>query len=145
ILRDAAETLETAEVGLSDLLDRANPPRRLPGLRNLTVFGRAVTNVLQNLRTPAGVAFDDWYAPIQTQMANDELLRYFYRLRSVVLKEGSVPPIGSSMYIEHLDMREFQPLMAHPPRGARSFFMGDQLGGGRQVTIAALTPLKAVG
>jgi len=33
------------------------------------------------------------------------------------------------MYIEHLDTSELQPLMRSPPPGARSFFMGDQLGG----------------
>jgi hypothetical protein len=129
ILRDAAETLETAEIGLSDLLDRANPPRRVPGLRNLIVFGRAVTNVLQNLRTPVGPGFNEWYAPIQQQMANDELLTYFYRLRSVVLKQGSMPPVGSSMNVEHLDSGEIQAVMQHPPLGARGFFIGDVLGG----------------
>jgi hypothetical protein len=129
ILRDAAETLETAEIGLSDLLDRGNPPRRMPGLRNLIVFGRAVTNVLQNLRTPVGSAFDEWYGPIRERMANDELLKYFYSLRSVILKQGSMPPVGSSMYIEHLDSQELQPLMENPPPGARSFFIGDRLGG----------------
>lgn len=44
-------------------------------------------------------------------------------------KLGTMPPMWSSMYVEHLDTRELQPLMEHPPPGVRSFFMGDQLGG----------------
>jgi hypothetical protein len=47
----------------------------------------------------------------------------------VILKEGSMPRVGSSMYIEHLDSRELQPLMEHPPPGAHGFFIGDLLGG----------------
>jgi len=129
ILSNLNETLRTAEIGLSDFLDTENPGRRLPGLRNLTVWGRAVTNVLQTLRTPVGLAFDKWYAPIQAEMAEDELMKYFYRLRSEILKEGNMPPLGSSMYIEHLDSRDLQPLMQNPPPGARGFFVGDQLGG----------------
>lgn len=88
-----------------------------------------MTNVLQNLRTPLGSAFDDWYAPIRTQMEGDALLKYFYRLRSEILKEGTLPLGGTSMHIEHLDTRELEPLMQNPPPGARAFFMGDQLGG----------------
>jgi hypothetical protein len=129
ILQAVTETLRTAERGLSDFLDTGDPNGRLPGLRNLIVFGRSVTNVLQNLRTPVGPAFDEWYSPIQEEMGKDELLKYFYRLRSEILKQGSLPIGGSSVYIEHLDSRELQPLMRNPPLGARGFFIGDQLGG----------------
>lgn len=129
ILRSLEETLQTVERGLSDFLDTGDPKGRLPGLRNLIVFGRAVTNVLQNLRTPLGSAFDEWYGPIQDEMAGDELLKYFYRLRTEILKEGSIPLGGSSMHIGYLDGQELQSLMRNPPPGARGFFMGDSLGG----------------
>lgn len=62
ILRDVADTLRTAQLGLKDVCSTAEPGRRLPGLRNLVVFGRAVTNVLQNLRSTEP-EFDRWYQP----------------------------------------------------------------------------------
>ena len=129
ILQDAAETLRTAEWGLADLLGK-DPRRRMPGLRNLIVFGRAVTNVLQNLRSVVGKEnFDAWYSERQDEMRRDELLRYFYERRSEVLKEGTLGQVGSSVYIEELNSAELQPLMQNPPPGARGFFIGDQLGG----------------
>jgi hypothetical protein len=128
ILNDAAETLQTAQWGLTDLTG-TDPRRRVPGLRNIIVFGRAVTNVLQNLRSAVGAqTFNDWYLPVQEEMRNDELLRYFYKLRSEILKEGSLQTT-TSMYIEHLDISELRPLMEQRPAGAKDFFIGDQLGG----------------
>jgi hypothetical protein len=63
----------------------------MPGLRNLIVFGRAVTNILQNLRSVVGAkTFDEWYMPLQEEMRDDELLKYFYELRTEILKEGSL-------------------------------------------------------
>ncbi len=53
ILKEAEDTLYTAELGLC-LMKGRNPKQRMAGLRNLVVFGRAVTNVLQNLRTTEG-------------------------------------------------------------------------------------------
>ena len=56
----------------------------------MSVFGRAVTNVLQHLRSfdpyDEG-AFDRWYEPWVTEMRTDPLLRYFYELRSAFLKD----------------------------------------------------------
>ncbi len=128
ILRSAAEILETAELGLADLLGD-DPRRRLPGLRNLIVWGRSVTNVLQKLRTPAGEAFDEWYAPFKAEMEHDELMKYFYRLRSEILKEGKTPHVGTRVEIKHLNTNELQPLMQNPPQGAKGFFIGDSVGG----------------
>ena len=46
VLQSARDTLRTAELGLRDL--QGGPAdRRLAGLRNAVVFGRAVTNVLK--------------------------------------------------------------------------------------------------
>jgi hypothetical protein len=129
ILRRAQETLETAEWGLADFTG-ADPRRRIPGLRNLVVFGRAVTNVLQALRSVVGRdAFDTWYAPVQTEMREDQLLRFFYELRSEILKEGSTGSTYGAFHIETLNTDDLQPVLQNPPPGAKSFFMGDQLGG----------------
>lgn len=60
VLADADETLQTAEWGLADLTG-PDPRRRRSGLRNVVTFGRAFTNVLQNLRSLVGrEAFDEW-------------------------------------------------------------------------------------
>ncbi len=88
ILKDTGDTLETAEYGLQDLTGDI-VERRLPGLRNLVVFGRAVTNVLQRLRGKVQ-DFDKWYAKYTVEMKSDPLMKYFYNLRSEIIKEGTV-------------------------------------------------------
>ena len=48
-----------------------------------------MTNVLQNLRTCVGkTTFDAWYGPKEAEMRADELMRWFYKIRSELLKEG---------------------------------------------------------
>lgn len=126
ILRRLKETLETAGIGLDTLRNECGS-RKLAGLRNLIVFGRAVTNVLQNLRTTEP-SFDDWYRPYQDEMASDPVMRYFYTLRSQVLKEGKLPT-GVSVYIHHLTFPQDSNRFGPPPPGAKRFFIGDQTGG----------------
>src|SRR5438132_10702126 len=98
VLRAARQTLATVEKGLADLAS-GDPNRRVAGLHNLVVFGRAVTNVLQNLRS-SEPDFDAWYGPHRAEMEADPLLKYLYELRSEILKEG-VSPLGTSMHIHH--------------------------------------------
>src|SRR5436309_15318022 len=88
ILASAEQTLATARAGLEDVLAE-RPERRLPGLHNVVVFGRAVTNVLQNLRSTEP-GFDEWYVPFVRQMESDPLMRFLYKLRSAILKRGTV-------------------------------------------------------
>lgn len=65
IIIKAEETLQTARYGFDDLTS-GNRQRRFSGIRNLVVFGRSVTFVLQNLKTPVGeVGFNEWYEPLQ--------------------------------------------------------------------------------
>ena len=90
--------------GLGAAPSTTRPPK-------LVVFGRAVANVLQNLPSTVGVeAFNEWYEPIQTQMREDLLLRFFYRLRSEILKQGTLHT-STSIYISHLNTSDLQPLM----------------------------------
>jgi len=126
ILHDAIETLRSAQQGLDDLLQGPRE-RRLAGLRNAVVFGRAVTNVLENLR---GVApgFDEWYGPVAAELRDDPLLRWFYQLRSRILKQGSLPISGSVMFIEVKLPRDVSKLPPAPPN-AVGFFAGDAAGG----------------
>ena len=126
IIKSAEETLKTAKQGLEDLI-KGPPERKLSGLRNLIVFGRAVTNILQNLRS-IEPDFDAWYEKYREEMRNDPLMRYFYELRSKILKEGLLET-STHTYMRQLripeDLTRFGPL----PPNAKEFFIGDNLGG----------------
>jgi hypothetical protein len=126
VLRSLQETMDTAEYGY-EMLVNGKPPEKSIGLRNLTVFGRAVTNVLQNLRSTEQ-DFDEWYKKYRIEMESDPLMSYFYDLRSEILKEGQMK-VGVKAHIEKmypaLDLQRFGP----PPPNAKSFFIGDSLGG----------------
>lgn len=134
IIIKAEETLKTARYGFDDLTS-GNRQRRFSGIRNLVVFGRSVTFVLQNLKTPAGeVSFNEWYEPIQDMMKADVLMKYFVTLRNEILKEGKLPvSTSASINIKPGDMAK----LGTPPPGARSFFIGDQAGGsGWEIELA---------
>jgi hypothetical protein len=115
VLRKARETLGAAEQGLRDL-DEALPPRRINGIRNVAVFGRAVTNVLQTLRDVDRNKFNQWYEPFEAQMQKDPLMRYFYKLRTEILKEGGPDTPKATGVIG--DRFHSGVLMSNPPPGA---------------------------
>jgi hypothetical protein len=124
ILAHAEEALFTARLGLEHIKS-ADSKTRIAGVRNVVVFGRAVTNVLQFLRLTEP-EFDTWYAPHVASMRADPLLRYFYELRTEILKRGTLN-VGASMMFSGNPMdiiRRFKP----PPR-AKGFFIGDNIGG----------------
>jgi hypothetical protein len=124
VLDRAEDTLYTAKLGLAHV--KGNDPRaRAAGLRNVVVFGRAVTNVLQNLRSIAP-GFDDWYRNHITEMEKDELMRFFYRIRSEILKQGALS-VHSSMTFSGNPMEVFKHFK--PPPRAKAFFIRDPLGG----------------
>lgn len=127
ILTSAREALKWAELGGADLVGR-DPTRRIAGLANVVVWGRSVTNRLQNLRTSEGQAFDDWYQPHVEVMRQDPLLKHMYDLRSEILKEGG-PKVSQEIYVQHFSTEDLEPLMANKPPGARGFFVWDALGG----------------
>lgn len=120
------ETLQTAKLGLEDLI-QGPPERKLAGLRNLIVFGRALTNVLQNLRSIES-NFDKWYARYREEMKSDPLMRYFYILRSEILKEGKLEFFART-HIKQLRIPEDIHRLGPPPPNAKGFFFGDKLGG----------------
>ena len=120
------QTLKTAEFGLNEL-QGDQPERKLAGLRNLAVFGRAVTNVLQKLRS-IEPTFDKWYSKYVAEMKNDPLLKYFYKMRSEILKEGFLRTT-SSLYIREFNSSTDMERIGIPPPNAKSVFMGDQIGG----------------
>ena len=135
ILSRAEETLKTARHGLDDLAN-ADRSRRFTGLRNLIVFGRSFTWVLQNLRSVIPASFDEWYKPEQENMVKDPLMRYFIDARNELEKQGKLSVATSAAihsFSPYTDMKKF----GTPPIGAKSFFVGDSLGGtGWEVELA---------
>lgn len=128
ILKRVQETLETTKLGLKDLVKGPNE-RKFPGLRNLVVFGRSTTFVLQNLRkTEPERDFDNWYAKYQDEMKSDPLMAFFHTLRNEIEKEGQLRVYVRGR-IERFsfpaDMKRFGP----PPPNAGAFFIGDVTGG----------------
>ena len=126
ILRRAEQTLRTAEYGLEDLV-KGPTDKKLAGLRNLVVFGRAVTNVLQNLRSTEP-GFDEWYTKYQEELKSDPLMKYIYELRSRILKEGLLE-VSTEVHIRRLVFPQDLQRFGRPPPNARGFFIGDNLGG----------------
>ena len=59
-------------------------------------------------------------------MASDKVLKYFYKLRSEILKKGSIKTT-TSMTLSGNPMALMQQYKAPP--GTKAFFMGDNIGG----------------
>ncbi|MGI2129896.1 hypothetical protein ACRN93_00975 [Shewanella baltica] len=126
VLVRTEQMLETAKHGFDDLVS-LNKTRRFTGLRNLIVFGRSVTFVLQNLRTAVGKErFDAWYEPHQESMKQDVVMRYFVKLRNELEKQGRLP-VSTSAHIHHFSSDMIS--QYKQPPGTVGFFIGDQLGG----------------
>lgn len=128
LIRRAEELLALADRGLTDLR-HPDASRRVPGLSNVATYGRAVTQALHRLRGSLGAEYDEWWDPIGAEFENDELMRFFVELRNTILKQGELPVVSSSMFIESLGGDEIAALTRNPPPGAKGFFMGDSLGG----------------
>ncbi|HEX73882.1 MAG TPA: hypothetical protein G4N93_01870 [Dehalococcoidia bacterium] len=126
ILKSAEETLKTAEYGFEDLM-KGTRERKLPALRSLIVFARATTNVLQNLRSTEP-DFDEWYKKYKMEMESDPLIKYFYELRSKILKKGLLQT-STHAYVRHFDFPADMSRFGPPPPNVKGFFIGDNLGG----------------
>jgi hypothetical protein len=126
--------LDVAKRGLADLAD-ADAEKHLPGLMAVATFGLAATHTLQNLRGIDREGFDKWYAPERATLKADPIARYFYKLRSQILKEGDAGEIATQVEVKgpitisnesiHEDMAAIVP----PPPGATGFVFGDEHGG----------------
>lgn len=123
-LRRARETLRTAELGLADLAGE-DPARRWPGLRNVAVFGRAVTFCLQTARasTPQ---FDAWYEARVREMRSWPDSQMWVTLRNSIEKEGD----HRGHVRTHIASMSTADLTRLPqPPGATGMFIGDEHGG----------------
>jgi hypothetical protein len=127
VIRKTREVLATARIGLQDMTS-ADPARRAAGMHNAVIFGRSVTNVLENIRTINRAGFNEWWDPRQQAMRDDPLLRYFYKLRSEIEKEGPPDPTVEGFYINHLGPSDMAEMQRHAPAGTKSIFIGDPQG-----------------
>lgn len=126
-LHRAEQVLDTAYFGLR-ILKGKDASQRSAGLRNVLVFGRSVTFVIQNLRTiVAEGAFDAWYAPHQAEMKADPLMVYFVEVRNNLEKQGRLS-VSSSFQIKSCNRRDLEKF-EQPPLDAQSFFLSDTIGG----------------
>src|SRR6267143_4125543 len=122
IIQDAREALVAAQRGLDELASN-DPRRKRAGLRNVAVFGRSVTFILQNLRTTVGDEFDDWYAPYRKEMGTDDLMRFFVRLRNKFEKVGTPVEGASYGFRGETELPTDAARWAPPPPGATGFFI----------------------
>lgn len=126
-IKRAEQVLDTAYFGLK-VLKIGDPSERSAGLRNVLVFGRSVTFVIQNLRSIVGESrFNSWYAPFQDQMRADPLMRYFVEARNNLEKQGRLD-VSLSATIHSLNSNDLEKL-EKPPFESTLFFIGDQNGG----------------
>jgi hypothetical protein len=126
VLQRTEDTLATAKYGYQDLIS-GERSRRFSGLRNLIVFGRSVTFVLQNLRSSVGKErFDSWYEPQQEMMKSDLVLKYFVKLRNDLEKQGKLP-VSTSAHLKNFSSDTLDKYKKPP--GTVGFFIGDQMGG----------------
>lgn len=125
-LKRAQEVLDTAYFGLR-VLKQSDPSQKSAGLRNVLVFGRSVTFVIQNLRSIVGEQrFNSWYEPIQATLRANPLMKYFVEARNNLEKQGKLDvAISGVINFNSSDLSKLE----KPPFQATSFFMGDTNGG----------------
>lgn len=133
VLQRAREALQVARQALQDARD---PQRRPAALRNVVVFGRSVSNIIENLRSRVE-QFDEWYKPLSEGMARDPLLKFFYNLRSQILKQGELGTTNYA-YVERLDRDAMQRLPAQRTPRASSWAIGSAAQDGRSRCRRAL-------
>lgn len=126
-LKRAQEVLDTAYFGLQ-ILKQSNSSQRSAGLRNVLVFGRSVTFVIQNLKSIVGEhRFNAWYQPIQDALRANPLMKYFVEARNNLEKQGRLD-VSVGGIVRNFSGSDLQKL-EQPPFQASSFFMGDETGG----------------
>ena len=123
ILLSVSETLRMAVMGLADL-QSDDHERRLPGLRNVCVDGHATTQTLQNLRS-VDDDFDGWYEPIREALKADPLMRFFWDLRTDILKKGDLTGLAQERTFSN---PAGSGILTNAPTGAVGFALPDETG-----------------
>ena len=120
LVRGAEQILRTARNGLLDLCS-ATWSRRLPGLRNLLVFGQAAIDTLGE-GDMADAEYGPWYERQLQAIESEPLMQYMAEVREVVLAATDLPRYSSVS-------PKFKPTeisrLGGIPAGAKAFFLGD--------------------
>ena len=127
VIVHARQLLDDAKAGLA-AVEGDDPSRRLAGMRGLAVFGRSVSQALDNLKSIDRPGYVGWFAPYKQTLSTDPLLIYFRTLRNQVLKELP-PPSTASTHVSYFDTAMLEELRSSAPSNARGFFIGDEVGG----------------
>jgi hypothetical protein len=122
IISRATNALTVAKGGLRDL-DGDDLSRRRIGLYNLVIHGRSVTFILQGLRGVNRTSFDDWYRQYKDEMAGDEMMRSFVRLRNELEKEGDSSTVVS-IKIDRLTIPQDLSELGPAPPNTKGFVIG---------------------
>ncbi|PBP62879.1 hypothetical protein CCL21_28490 [Pseudomonas syringae] len=135
------QTLSTAHFGLN-ILNSGPPEQKSAGLRNVLVFGRSVTFVIQNLKTIVGEQkFTAWYSPHQERMKADPLMKYFVEARNNLEKRGQLD-VNREINVKSFNSNILSDL-EKPPFDSTGFFVGDETGGsGWLLDIGDGEPIK---
>ena len=129
VLNRVKQTLGLMKNSLDRLTNINDINQRRADIANVIIWGRAITFVVQNLRSAVGgKVFDSWYESYLTEMKSSELLKKFKDVRNELEKEGNLRTLGSGT-IDHLDSKDIDYLNRIAPKNAVSIFLGDQLGG----------------
>lgn len=130
-LRDTASVLWHVEEVLAlvrEGLRQMHEPdgiRQAAGLQTVIVFGRAITQALQTLRS-VEPGFDSWYAPWMNKLAADVVARRFNIMRSQILKEGRLQTHSTVQIVDAGGLRRLA--ISQAPEEAEEFFLGDNFG-----------------
>lgn len=126
VVREAEQTLRTVRTGLLDICSLTSS-RRLPGLRNLLVFGQAVIDILGegDMDDPS---YGPWYERQRQAIDSEPLMQHMGQVRQAVLAATDLPRYSSVS-------PKFKPTeisrLGGIPAGAKGFFLGDNnLGSG---------------
>jgi hypothetical protein len=124
IFQQTKELLETTKRGLSDI-QSDDPRNRVPGIHNVAVFGRSVTQGLQRLKHVAP-GFEEWYTA--KGLDKEPLLIFFNKVRNAILKEANLD-VGFVLQIDSWNT-DVPSIQGPPPPGAAGFFMAEARTGG---------------
>jgi hypothetical protein len=126
VLGHARRAWRTAVLGLEDFRSD-DPDRRWLGYCNVIVWGRAVTNVLQNMKAVDERKFDEWYRPHVKAMRDDQLVRWCYEQREKVLKQIA-PDLIREHSVSFSEPEDFEVIFSQRPEGSRENLSFDPSG-----------------
>jgi hypothetical protein len=124
--------LELAQRGLRGL-SSGPVAEQLGAVCDAVVYGRSVTLAAQHAKGSLGTRFSDWYDPWRREFENDDLFRYFNRLRTEIVHEGAPRAIAFSVPTDYREYRvALRAVEAELPGvrlgGSMAFWMTDSVG-----------------